>query len=158
MYAKAIELEPENPNALAFSALNKTHLKQIDIAKDQIDKAMSKSSDSAFLLFIAGRIYYLLNEFEKAKMYLVKSYEMEQIPDVQNLLGLCYFELENYEQAKAIFENMLKKVPMNLNILLNIAKCYEKLDDNAKALEYAEKIVETFPDCEEAQELIRKLS
>lgn len=35
-------------------------------------------------------------------MYLVKAYELEQLPDVQNLLGLCYFELGNYEQARAI--------------------------------------------------------
>ena len=53
---------------------------------------------------------------------------------------------------------MLKKVPMNLNVLLNLAKCCEKLGDKDKALEYAEKIVETFPDCEEAQEMIRALS
>jgi len=32
-YAKALELDPDNANALAFSALNKTHLKQLDIAE-----------------------------------------------------------------------------------------------------------------------------
>lgn len=80
------------------------------------------------------------------------------MPDVQNLLGLCYFELGNYEQALSIFKNMLEKVPMNINVLLNIAKCYENLNNTDEALEYAEKIAETFPECEEAQELIRKLS
>ena len=80
------------------------------------------------------------------------------MPDVQNLLGLCYFELGNYAQAKSIFENMLEKAPLNVNVLLNLAKCYEKLNDNDKALECAEKIVENFPECEDAQELIRKLS
>jgi general transcription factor 3C polypeptide 3 (transcription factor C subunit 4) len=158
MYDKAISLEPENPNALAFSALNKTHLKQINLAKEQIDKVLKRTSDSAFLLYIAGRIYHLSGDYERAKVYLVKAYEMEQIPDVQNLLGLCYFELGNYEQAKNIFENMLKKVPMNVNVLLNAAKCCEKLNDTNKALDYAEQIVKTFPECEEAHELIRNLS
>ena len=47
---------------------------------------------------------------------------------------------------------------MNVNVLLNLAKCYEKLSNTDKALEYAEKIVETFPECEEAHEMIRKFS
>ena len=53
---------------------------------------------------------------------------------------------------------MLEKVPMNVNVLLNLAKCHEKLGNNDEALKYAEKITETFPDCEDAQEMIRKLS
>lgn len=158
MYQKAVELAPENPNALAFSALNKTHLKQIDKAMEQINKAMKKSSDSAFLLFIAGRIYFLAGDFESAKMYLVKSFELERIPDVQNLLGLCYMELGNYKQAKSIFSSMLDKAPLNINILLNMAKCCDSLDEKDDALKYAETIAENFPECEEAQELIRKLS
>ncbi len=119
---------------------------------------MENSSDSAFLLFIAGRIYHLAGDYETAKMYLVKSFELEKIPDVQNLLGLCYFELGNYEQAKSIFNNMLEKSPMNVNVLLNVAKCHEKLNEIDKALEVLENLVEAFPECEEAQELIRKLS
>ena len=53
---------------------------------------------------------------------------------------------------------MLEKSPMNVNVLLNVAKCHEKLNETDKVLEVAEKIVDTFPECEEAQELIRKLS
>ena len=158
LYQKAIEIQPENPNALAFSALNKTHLKQIDVAKEQINKVLEKASDSAFLLFIAGRIYYLAQDYETAKMYLIKAFELEKIPDVQNLLGLCYYELGNYEQAKSIFENMLEKVPLNINLMLNVAKCYQNLNNPDEALKYAEKIVSEFPECEEAQELIRELS
>lgn len=80
------------------------------------------------------------------------------MPDVQNLLGLCYFELGNYDQAKVIFENMLEKAPLNVNVLLNLAKCNEKLGNNDEALRLAEKVAENFAECEEAQELIRKLS
>ena len=119
---------------------------------------LEKCSDSAFLLFIAGRIFHLAGDYETAKMYLVKAYELEQLPDVQNLLGLCYFELGNYEQARAIFDNMHKKAPMNINVLLNLAKCYDKLGNAEEALKMAEEIVDTFPECEDAQELIRKLS
>ena len=110
------------------------------------------------MLFIAGRIYFLAGDYECAKVYLVKSFELERIPDVQNLLGLCYMELGNYKQAKSIFSSMLEKAPLNINVLLNMAKCCEKLEENDEALKYAETITDNFPECEEAQELIRKLS
>ena len=158
MYQKALEIEPQNPNGLAFSALNKTHLKQIDKALEQIKAALEKSHESAFLFFIAGRIYFLAKDYECAKTYLVKSYELEKIPDVQNLLGLCYFELGNYQQAQAIFKNLLDKAPLNVNLLLSLAKCHIKLEQKDEALSYLNKITEHFPECEEAQELIREIS
>ena len=158
MYQKALELKPEDANALAFSALNKTHLKQIDAALEQIVSAIKKSPASAFLFFIAGRIYFLSDDFERAKDYLIKSFEMEQMPETQNLLALCYFNLKDFKQAKTIFNNMLEKSPLNINTLLNVAKCCIELKEIDNALEYLDKIVDTFPECEEAQELIREIS
>ncbi len=157
-YQRALELNPHSAQALAFSALNKTHLKEIDTAVEQIEHALEHVQPSPFLFYIAGRIYFLAQDFEKSKTMLIKAYEMEKMPDVQNLLGLCYFELGDYNQAITIFENMLEKTPLNVNVLLNAAKSYHKLGDKDKALEYLDKIVDTFPDCEEAQEMIREIS
>ena len=67
-------------------------------------------------------------------------------------------KIENYEQAKAIFLNMFEKLPLNVNVLLSIAKCCEKLGQNDEAISYAEKLVEHFEECEEAHEIIRRLS
>ena len=158
MYKKALEIEPHNANALAFSALNKTHLKEIELAKEQITHAIEHTSGSAFLYFIAGRIYFLAGDYENAKTYLIQSFELEKLPETQNLLALCYYELGNYEQAKTIFSNMLEKAPLNINVLLNIAKCCEKLGQTQEALDYLNKITDTFPECEEAHEIIRRIS
>ena len=64
----------------------------------------------------------------------------------------------DYNQANNIFKNILEKSPMNINMMLNCAKCYEKLEDIDSALAQLDKIVDIMPDCEEAQEMIRKLS
>ena len=158
MYQKALEFEPENPNALAFSALNKIQLNDLEKAKEQIDAALKFANDNQFLFFISGKIRYFLKDYEQAKMFLVKSYEGDKTSDCENLLGLCYYELGDFQQANSIFKNLLEKSPMNINILLNSAKCYAKLEDNDSALKVLEQAVEIFPDCEEAHELIRKLS
>lgn len=158
LYQKSLEINPHNTQALAFSALNKTHLKEIDTAIEQIEHALKHIENSAFLYYIAGRIYFLAKDYEKSKTMLIKAFELEKIPDVQNLLGLCYFELKDFNQAKIIFKNMLEKTPLNVNVLLNMAKCCKKLDQKDEALGYLDKIVENFPDCEEAQEMIREIS
>ena len=158
MYKKALEFEPENRDALAFSALNKLQINDLNNAKDQIDHAIAHSVHNSFLLYIAGKVRFALKDFEGAKDFLIKSYELEKVEDVENLLGICYFELGNFAQANVIFENLLKTNPGNINLLLNRAKCFEKMNDSDSALKTLEKAVEIFPDCEEAHEMIRRLS
>lgn len=157
-YKKVLEKEPENYKAMAFSALNKIQLKDLDTALEQINKAIGHLAQDPFLLYIAGRIRFLRKDYEEAKHYLVKSYEMEQDSDTKNLLALCYYELGDYPQAVTIFRSILDASPMNVNVLISCAKCYEKLEDIPMALEHLEKAVEVFPDCEEAHEMIRTLS
>ena len=157
-YQKALGICQEDVDALGFSALNKIHLKDFDKALEQVKLAIEKAPNMSFLQYIAGKIMYLKGEFDEAKYYLIKSYETEKTHDVENLLGLCYFELGNYEQANQIFEHMLSENPMNVNLLLSSARCYEKLNNVDKALELCEKITDAFPECEEAQEMIRRIS
>ena len=41
---------------------------------------------------------------------------------------------------------------------MDIARCYENMHENDNALEYLDKVVEIFPDDEDAHEMIRRLS
>jgi len=74
------------------------------------------------------------------------------------MLGLTYFESGDWQQANNIFLHLLKESPVNVTLLLNSAKCYENLNDKDAALAQLEKVTEIFPECEEAHEMIRKLS
>ena len=158
MYARALEIEPENAEALAFSALNKLHTNDYEKALEQINYAIEHSVHNAFMLYIAGKVRFAMKNYEEAKTFLIKSYELEKIEDVENLLGICYMELGNFGQANVIFENLLKSNPGNINLMLNRAKCFEGMNDNVSALAELEKAVEIFPDLEEAHEMIRRLS
>lgn len=158
MYAKALEIEPENREALAFSALNKLHTNDYEKALEQINHAIAHSVHNAFMLYIAGKVRFVMKDFEGAKEFLIKSYELEKVEDVENLLGFCYMELGNFGQANVIFENLLKDNPGNINLMLNRAKCFEGMNDRESALAELEKAVEIFPDFEEAHEMIRRLS
>ena len=157
-YQKALEIKPHDIEALGFSALNKIHLKDLDKAYEQIEHVLKAETNNGFMYFIAGKIRFLQGKFEDAKMYLIKSYELEKTHDCENMLGLCYYELGDYEQANNIFKHMLEANPLNVNLLLSSAKCYEKLNDKDSALATLDKVVDAFPECEEAQEMIRAIS
>ena len=90
----------------------------------------------------------------------IQSVDKMYNPDIEseNLLALTYFGLEEYKSANNIFINLLSKNSDNISLLLNSAKCYDKLGENDKALEKLYKLTEIFPEHEEAQEMIRRLS
>ena len=156
-YTKAMSIDA-NAIVKTFSALNKIALNDLDSAKKLILEALRVSGEHEYILFVAGRVYYALKDYEQAKSYLIKALEKKVTDDSMNLLGLTYFELEDYENANNIFLNLINKNPKNTVLLINSAKCYEKLNKQDDAIAQAERLLEIFPDSEEALELIRRVS
>lgn len=157
-YGESLEVNPNNVLALTFMGLNKLVLNQLDESYKYISKAISIEPNHEYVQFCMGRILYAREEYEDAKIYLIRA--VEQNPDIetQNTLALTYFQLKEYEQALKIFQNIDAKRPQNISILMEIAKCYEALNDKDSALKYLDKVVNIFPDNEDAHEMIRKLS
>ena len=157
-YREALELEPNNVLALTFMALNNLVMNKLDDAKEYIMKAVKIEPHHEYVQFCTGRVLYARGEYDDAKRYLIRA--VEQNPDIetQNTLALTYFALEDYNQALNIFKNIDSKHPKSVSVLMDIARCYEALGQNDDALSYLDKVVEIFPDCEDAHEMIRKLS
>lgn len=158
LYKKALENDTKNPNILIFSALNALSLNNPSEALKHIELALEIVPQDQFVLFIAGKINHALKDFEKAQLYLIQSWETNPTTEVENLLGLNYFELGEYEKANTIFINLSNKNPMNVNLLLNCAKCYKKLNNIESAKEQLEKILEIFPEMEEAKKMLKNLA
>lgn len=154
LYNKALEINPNNPNTLIFSALNSYALTKYEEALDFIERALKIVPQDAFVLLTAGKINYALENFDKALMYLIHSWEIDKNVDVENLLGLTYLELEEYEKANNIFTKLLEKSPMNTNLLLNSAKCYEKMNDLDSAKNQLKNALQIFPEMEAAQDML----
>lgn len=157
-YTEALEIEPKNVMALTFMALNKLILNQLDESKNYIMKALETHPNHEYVQFCAGRILYARKEFDDAKRYLIRSVEQNQDVETQNTLALTYFELGEYTNALNIFKNIETKNPQNISVMMEIARCYEALQENDNALKYLDKIVDIFPEHEDAHEMIRKLS
>ena len=156
-YKKASEKESD-VFTKTFWSMNKIALNEPEEAKKLIMSALEDEHEHEFIQFLAGKVFYMLKDYENAKFYLIRSYEQNPDIETKNLLGLTYYELGEYEKANNIFKNLLEKNNKNTVLLLNSAKCYEKMNDTDNAIAQLDKLVEIFPENEEAQEMLRRIS
>ena len=74
------------------------------------------------------KINELINEkeFEQAKIELLKLCEQDdKNMEVYKLLGLCYLNLEDYNEGKKIFETVVKYLPEDASAWFYLANCYD---------------------------------
>lgn len=156
-YTKSLELR-DDVVAKALSAINKIELNDLESAKMLIEEALSDQPEHEYIQFLAGRIYYYMKDFESAKINFIKSLEQNPDKETKNFLALTYYELGEYEKALNIFNALLATSKQNISLLLNKAKCYEKLEEQDNALKVLDELTDIFPECEEAHEMIRRIS
>ena len=156
-YEKAININ-DDVVAKSLSAINKIELNQLEEAEELIESALKDQPEHEYIQFLAGRIYYSLKKFEDAKIYFIKSLEQNPDKETQNLLALTYYELGEYEKALNIFDALLTDNPKNISLLLNKAKSQEGMEDYDNALKTLDTLTDIFPECEEAHEIIRRIS
>ena len=157
LYEKAIALNSKNPNYYVFAALNAQMLKDNKLAIKHIEAALKLIPSDPYILLNAGKIYYAAKKYDQAQFVLVKSWEINQNPEVENLIGLTYMAQKEYEKACIVFEKLEKDFPANTNILLNYAKCCEKLERFDQAKTAAQKALEIFDDMPEAKRLLNRI-
>lgn len=156
-YEKTLELQ-DDVVAKSLWALNKIELKELENAKELISSALEDEPDHEYIQFVAGRIFYSLKDFENAKIYFIKSLEQNHDKETKNLLALTYYELGEFEKALNIFTALVEKNSKNVSLLLSNAKCEEQLGKIEEALKTLDILTEFFPECEEAHEIIRRIS
>lgn len=156
-YKKALDIQ-DDVVAKSLSAINKLELNQLDEAEALITSALEEQPEHEYIQFLSGRVFYSLKKFEEAKIYLIKSLEQNPDKETKNLLALTYYELGEYEKAVNIFNALLEDNPKNISLLLNKAKSLEGMEDFDDALKTLDTLTEIFPECEEAHEIIRRIS
>ncbi|CAK9438090.1 uncharacterized protein LODBEIA_P24120 [Lodderomyces beijingensis] len=93
-----------------------------------------KQEDIEDLYFEAGRLLEEMGLYEEALVYLLRALGSEE-PSVElvQLLGKCYYETEDYAQAKEAYEDLLKADWKNVDYKLALAETLHHLGDDAQA-------------------------
>lgn len=92
-------------------------------------------------LLAIGKEHYEAREFVPAEPYLRQVAEaLPDYADVQNMLGVTFFQQEKYELAREAFERALKVNPNYTEAALNLAVTYNELGSYAKGAKLHESV------------------
>lgn len=121
---------------------------RFDIALEEIQKAISKDSNSSEAYTIYGSILLRSNELEKAKEALDKALKINnQNADALNNLGLISCAENKTQEALAFYAKALAipKYPRSAETLINAAVCLQNSNDYLASEKYLIKALELKP-------------
>jgi len=121
----------------------------LDVYNQVYIGSMKESAKSAYNI---GVNLFNQQNYEGAleNLLLVEKYDdnYEEMPQVLNMIGKTYYELNQAEKAIEIYKQLQLNYPEFPNkdhILYNTGKAYMKLNENNKALEMFNLILSEYP-------------
>jgi protein O-mannosyl-transferase len=104
---------------------------------------------------------YQEKNYKEAIIDLKKLLELSNDPETKsgylNNIGICYYEMENYEEAQKYYEEALKFNPLNMNALNGLAEIMLKKNEKTKAMEFYNRILELNPEDANARNKVDSL-
>jgi len=101
-------------NALGFLLVK--HTDRLNEAKAHIEKAFKLKPNDALIMDSLGWVYYRTGEIKKAENYLRKAFRRLKTPEVASHLIAVLSETKKYQEARMIFNAMIKKYPNNASL------------------------------------------
>jgi tetratricopeptide (TPR) repeat protein len=149
IYQEIIKLNPDHPGALLFLARQKREAKMYDAALELVDRLINQSiPDQMGPAYLEkGENLVALNRNSEAEEVLKKATSiLTDDPRPFQLLGEIYFNKRDYLNAARYFNEALKQLSTNLDLLMKTATSLRKANKNKKALEILMKYKSNFYD------------
>jgi tetratricopeptide (TPR) repeat protein len=133
----ALALDPENIWAYVYRAEIYQMIGDYDKGIQYINQAIKHNVHNEMELYkCIGLYYYKMGEYEKAMEQTLTAYDEKDSPDIQENIALCWYGLEQYDEALRAASGALAKDSSLIWAKLIIAVSYEKKHDNKNALKY----------------------
>lgn len=137
---KAINMQPDNAELYFFRAYAETELNHLNNAVDDYSKAIELDNDFQEAYNNRAAINIELEQYDGVMDDLKMAQSLNpESEDVSLMLARFSFENQNYEEAIALYENIIsntseKDVKIDANYY--IAECYDALKDTENACLY----------------------
>ena len=155
---KALELEPNDPDTLAFLGYTFMLEHDYDNAQIALQKALEIAPDNFLAKSHSAKYYFQIKKYEVAKQFLQDIIEQVQDDETMNMLGICYLQEENYQDAMGIFYKLAINYPKNHILLTNLAKCEFKSGKTNEACEHLRQALMIFDDYKDALDLLEEIN
>jgi tetratricopeptide (TPR) repeat protein len=132
-----------NSNDVSLHLLKGNALKGLLKYSDAIhayETTLSIDSGNNAALIETANVYKLLGDYNKSLGYLVKANKLRANNiSIKVEIANTLFFLENFDEAKNIYLNLYTIDTSKTFLLRNIARCYDRLNNNDSTIYYLEK-------------------
>lgn len=156
-YKKDLELNEDNVSSLHNLGVIFTNKGEYDLAKTYFKKVLKEQSHHVESLNNLGTIYILQKKFSDALKYFATLSKLVEEFDVYYNLGVIYFELADFKEAKYFFSKSLEIFPEDFASNLNLGVVSLKLENYEDAEKYYFRAHELQPDNEEVLYLLKAI-
>ncbi|WP_457571603.1 tetratricopeptide repeat protein [Desulfovulcanus sp.] len=119
---------------------------------------LEKEPDNIQVLTALGNRFMFMRVWDKAMNFWARVLAIEPENKMAlNQIGVCYFELGKYPQARDTFLKLIKIDNKNYRAYYNLAILYKYyLNDNDEARNYFQKILDAHPDDQQLLEAVQR--
>ena len=137
-YNALIELYPDDREIRYGRGLARQNLSQYNLAIEDYLAALKMPAGET------NTAFFKIDSREKLATGISTISSMET--DILNNIGLCFYELGNFEQALLYFNEALTNNPKATDVLVNRAKCFEAKGSVELAIQDYQTILENDPE------------
>ena len=144
LFEKAHELSQDDKSLI----INKAYMYQLakknkEALKTWLD-VLENEHGNKIALFNIGRLYQENEDFENAisfykKLLLLGDDEKDSDIETRSGLAYCYQKSKNFDEAKALYNNILEKEPEDVTTIYNLGVLFLEQKDYKSALSYLEQ-------------------
>jgi len=158
-YAKVLEIAPTDPSPFLSAAQLELQAKNIDVAKNYLNSALTLKGNYTDALFLLSQIAAQEGDLENA----IRQTEIARLTapnDVGILfqLGMLYYQNKDLASAQSVFERLVSVSPSYSNARYFLGLIYEKNDNIKGAIEQFKTIESLNPDNEEIKTILSNLN
>ncbi len=151
-FQKAISLSPLNPVRYKMAADLLFQANRYPEAISLLDGAMKHKLEFKDMHHYLSQGHFAMKAYDKAQRHVRSALSAD--PDnvvYLNQLGICLKELQNFEEATKVYNQIIKLDPENKAALYNKAVMLHAKGDNAEAMKLLERLLKKHPDFAQAK-------
>jgi tetratricopeptide (TPR) repeat protein len=137
-FDKALQHNPSFIDAYLESGYTALEMRKTDQAKAAFTKVYELDPNNKAAIKELTSLYFSYRQFEKAIEFAGKCKDCENL---QRLVGMSYYQLEDYPAAAKALTNALNSNPNDGEAAYTLARSYLDMEDYKKAVPFYEKAV-----------------
>lgn len=150
-YKKALEIEPDNEDALTGLAMVYSDLGDTASASQVLRRVADKNPSMRTLMALASA-YEQLKEYGQAAETYRRALDLNKDNlDLKRAYAQALFASDDFDKARPVFEELLAAEPNDLLALLRLSQIHRQNHDFAKAEDYARQAARLDPNNLEIQ-------